>query len=171
MGRRSSPSDPPRRLTASERAYLDTLFQECYRKLYGVACRHLHELCADAVEDAVQETFLRACAGFQSMVQYDSAEAWLVRVCHHVAVDEARFLMRTRKLLDNLPEQAGHGGASGLQELLPADFPEEYADLLIRYYRDRNTTVELARDLGLAPAAVRKRLSRARQRLKEYLEP
>ena len=119
----------------------------------------------------MQETFLRACAGFQSMVQYDSAEAWLVRVCHHVAVDEARFLMRTRKLLDNLPEQAGHGGASGLQELLPADFPEEYADLLIRYYRDRNTTVEIARDLGLAPAAVRKRLSRARQRLKEYLEP
>ena len=114
----------------------------------------------------MQETFLRACAGFQSMVQYDSAEAWLVRVCHHVAVDEARFLMRTRKLLDNLPEQAGHGGASGLQELLPADFPEEYADLLIRYYRDRNTTVELARDMGLAPTAVRKRLSRARQRLR-----
>ena len=71
---------PRHELTLAERAYLEALFKESYRKLYSVAYRHLAGVCMDSVEDVIQETFLRACTNFHKMIQFDSPEAWLVEV-------------------------------------------------------------------------------------------
>ena len=51
-----------------------------------------------------------------------------------------------------------------------ASLDEKYRVPLMLYYMDGFTTEEIARSLGLTPAAVRKRISRARLMLKEQLE-
>ena len=162
---------PRHELTPAERAYLEALFKESYRKLYSVAYRHLAGVCMYSVEDVIQETFLRACTNFYKMIQFDSPEAWLVAVCHNVAVDEAKRCMRLREFVDSTDHTNGCAVPDSLDEILPHDTLPEERDLLVRYYVHHDSTEEIARDLKLKPAAVRQRLVRAREKLKKKLRP
>lgn len=154
-------------LSSAERAYIEALFDEYYDKLYRVAYRHLGRLCADCIDDVIQETFKRACENFRSLVSYDSAEAWLVSVCHHVAIDEVKYLCKIEELV--IETSISHSDNLGIDELLPASLSASNRDLLIRYYVYRNSANEIAVDLGQTPAAIRQKLSRIRKELRKKL--
>lgn len=154
-----------KKLSPAEKAYIDKLFDMSYDKLYRVAYRHLSKIGKDSIDDVIQETFRRACENFQSMASYDSAEAWVVNVCHYVAVDEVKRLCRIEEL-----KEESHPAASqdkGLDEILPNTLSASDRDLLDRYYVRRETANEIAHDLGEAPATIRQRLSRLRKELRK----
>ena len=154
-----------KKLSPAERAYIDALFEESYDTLYRVAYRHLSKIGRDSIDDVIQETFRRACEHFHSLAAYDSAEAWLVNVCHYVAVDEAKRLCRAGELDENAHAAPPREG--GLDEILPAAWSAADRDLLDRYYARRETAAEIAQDLGETPAAIRQRLSRLRKKLRK----
>lgn len=154
-------------LSLAEQAYIKALFDEHYDKLYRVAYRHLGRLCVDCIDDVIQETFKRACENFRSLASYDSAEAWLVNVCHHVAVDEVKYLCRMKELAMEI--QSSPSGSLGIDELLPPSLSEDNRDLLVRYYVYKYSANEIAADLKQKPAAIRQKLSRVRKELKKIL--
>lgn len=154
-------------LSLAEQAYIKALFDEHYDKLYRVAYRHLGRLCVDCIDDVIQETFKRACENFRSLASYDSAEAWLVNVCHHVAVDEVKYLCRVKELVTET--QTATSDNLGIDELLPSTLSEDNRDLLTRYYVYKYNANEIASDLGQTPAAIRQKLSRIRKELRKIL--
>lgn len=154
-------------LSLAEQAYIKELFDEHYDKLYRVAYRHLGRLCVDCIDDVIQETFKRACENFRSLASYDSAEAWLVNVCHHVAVDEVKYLCRVKELVTET--QTVTSDNLGIDELLPSTLSEDNKDLLTRYYVYKYNANEIASDLCQTPAAIRQKLSRIRKELRKIL--
>lgn len=154
-------------LSLAEQAYIEALFDEYYDKLYRVAYRHLGRLCVDCIDDVIQETFKRACENFRSLAAYDSAEAWLVNVCHHVAVDEVKYLCRVKELVTEI--QPSPSDSQGIDEVLPSSLSKDNRDLLVRYYVYKYNANEIASDLKQTPAAIRQKLSRIRKELRKIL--
>lgn len=156
-------------LTKAERAYILVLFDECYDKLYRVAYRHLSDICKDSIEDVIQETFRRACENFKKMSAYDSAEAWLVGTCHHIALDEVERCAHILELreadhkLDDIPVET-------LEQILPLGLSDEDRQMLTLYYVAGYKTKEIAEIMDLTPAATRKRLSRLKELLKKKIK-
>ena len=157
------------KLTKAERAYVGVLFTQSYKKLYRVAFQHLHSLCADSIEDVIQETFRRACENYQTMSPYDSPEAWLVMTCRNVALDEVKRCCRITELNEETVD-SDPSDQIGLDYILPADISPRDRDMLERYYVQGDTLQEIAIDVGEKPATIRKRICRLREQLKKKLE-
>lgn len=133
---------------------------------------------ADTAEDLTQETFLQAFRDLRrSTAAATNTAAWLMRL----ATDRAMDMYRRRRLIQWLPFLPDrHGGtaedtaeALARRDLVAAALrrltPEAAAILLLRD-AEGFTGPEIAAMLDLEHAAVRKRLSRAREAFRtEYL--
>jgi len=160
---------------------LDTLVREhsrlVYRIAYAVLRRH-HE-----AEDATQETFLRVLRYRSKLAAVDDAKAWLARIVWRVAVDRSRQHGRRREDsmddMENPVEVAGSEKPAdetvlGMQigavlERMIAALPEKLRQPLILSTIEEMSPREVAAALGMNEAAVRSRVFRARQILKEKL--
>lgn len=127
------------------------------------------------VDDAVQETFIRAWRHLDSFRGEGSFEGWLIRICRHCVIDIERREGRSRQLADANSRVVGRD-ASGP--------PDESGDLisvlqtLTRSHREVLTvcgvlgydyeSASLILDVPLG--TVRSRLHRARQALAAELE-
>lgn len=148
-----------------------------YRIAYSVLRQH-HE-----AEDATQETFLRVLRYSSKLAAVEDPKTWLARIAWRVAVDRVRKTRKQEFALDDsdkpLPElasgdasaeQAVEGGQLGvvLQKLIAA-LPEKLRAPLILSAIEEMSPGEVAATLGISEAAVRSRVFRARQLLKEKL--
>jgi len=144
---------------------------------------------ATQAEDLVQETYLRALAGWHSFRAGSDARRWLFTICHHAFL---RGLRREQRYvaapahdpaLDSLATAVAHGQAqaTGLlarverMDLQPAI--ERALGALAAHYRAAVVLVdveglayeEAAAVLGVAVGTVRSRLFRGRRVLQELL--
>lgn len=144
----------------------EALVREQEQRLYRAALSILGS--AQEAEDAVQDAFLT----FWEKAPADLRDpgAWLMRVL----VNRCRSHLRASWRRETLP----------LGEDLPAPQPEERELLeqlyalppmdraaLHLFYYEGFSTQEIARILKCRPGTVRSRLSRARERLRELLDP
>ena len=138
-----------------------------------------------ASEDIAQEAFIKAWANMRRLRNPSSFLPWLRQITRNLARDH----LRGRKA-----DQAGAGGADfdvvlatvadpapdhdeqlarQQEEAIVADLiddlPQDTREILLIYYREGQSSKQVAQLLGLQDAAVRKRLSRARQTLREDL--
>jgi RNA polymerase sigma-70 factor (ECF subfamily) len=149
-----------------------------YRIVYGVLRNH-HE-----AEDATQETFVRVVRYGQKLGKVEDHKSWLARIAWRVAVDRSRQHSRKREIpLENFDrpfeelassevgaEQAILGRQVGARlEKLMAALPEKLRAPLILSAIDEMSPREVAATLGINEAAVRSRVFRARQILREKL--
>ena len=126
---------------------------------------------ADA-QEAVAEAVCRAYERYGQLREKEKLPQWLLKI----TANEARRLCRRRARsvpLEALsaepaaPDRREEGGALWQAvETLPRDQREA---VVLFYYEDLSTG-EIARILGTTPGAVRVRLSRARERLRELLK-
>lgn len=150
---------------------------------HASVCAITTSILADPVagEDAAQETFL---IGWRKLHQLDDPErfpGWL----HQIARNTARMHRRSaRRRPDGVVAGAidaaepGPSADRALEEAetervlaqAVAELPEEVREVLVLYYREGRSTSEVASRLALSEAAVRKRLSRARETLKADVE-
>lgn len=161
---------------------LDELVRQHSRMVYriGYAVLRSHH---DA-EDATQETFMRVLRYGTKLTRVDDPKGWLARIAWRVAVDRSKHrglagevaLDDPRKPLpeiassDAAADEALHGRqASALVEKLIAALPAKLRDPLILSTLEEMTPREVAATLGINEAAVRSRIFRARQTLKEKL--
>ncbi len=149
-----------------------------YRIAYAVLRRH-HD-----AEDATQETFMRVLRYSSKLAAVENQKTWLARIAWRVAVDRSMQLGRTREIpLEDpekpLPEVAsaddpadetvqGAQVGSALERMVAA-LPEKLREPLILSTIEEMSPGEVAETLGINEAAVRSRVFRARQILREKL--
>lgn len=156
------------------------LYRSHSREVWAVA--YACTLDADLATDIAQETFLRLWREWEAGQRIENPRAWLLRVGRNLAKDDAKSAFRRNGTYE---PQVLTGFQS--RESLPLDkmvtrerrervraVLAELAEgdreiLTLRYALDYETTT-IAELLGINPAAVLMRLSRARQRLAERLK-
>jgi RNA polymerase sigma factor (sigma-70 family) len=136
-----------------------------------------------ASEDIAQEAFLSAWHHLPRLKNSSSFLPWLRQITRNLAHDHLRG-RRNRMLGGEAAELAIQHAADPdgcpLQQALDAErdavaadliseLPEESRETLLLYYREGQSSKQVAMLLGLSDAAVRKRLSRARQSVRDDL--
>jgi RNA polymerase sigma-70 factor (ECF subfamily) len=165
-----------------EKDLLENLVRQHSRLVYRIAyavLRSHHD-----AEDATQETFVRVLRYSQKLARVENHKTWLARIAWRVAVDRNRQQGRKREIpLDDpekpLPEVASsdaraddalHGAhVSDVLERMIAALPEKLRQPLILSTIEEMRPREVAATLGINEAAVRSRIFRARQILRERL--
>jgi RNA polymerase sigma-70 factor (ECF subfamily) len=161
---------------------LESLVRQHARLVYRIAyavLRHHHD-----AEDATQETFLRVLRYSRKLAGVEDHKTWLARIAWRVAIDRNRQLGRKREMPlydpeQPLPEVASSDAAadealqgaqvSDVLELMIASLPEKLRQPLILSTIEEMSPREVAATLGINEAAVRSRVFRARQILREKL--
>lgn len=122
-------------------------------------------------KDAVGEAVCRAFAALPQLRRRDSFKPWLMRICANAAYGILSRRQRTVSLEDCGVEPAVPPADSG-DSLWPLvqTLPDTLRAPVTLFYYDDLTTAEIAAVLNIREGAVRTRLTRGRQMLKELLE-
>ena len=113
--------------------------------------------------------------GFQKIRELHDATrfgAWLLQICRRRCADYLRDQQRQRARQSLAGEVKPPEDRSAQWQRLDrsiGQLSEKLREPLILYYLDGKDTQSVARILGITPAGVLTRLSRARQRLRELL--
>jgi len=161
---------------------LEDLVRQHSRLVYRIAYAALRS--HHDAEDATQETFLRVLRYSRKLATAEDPRTWLARIAWRVAVDRSKQRSRKREFpfeefespvvqvpSPNAPaDQAMHGSQVGaLLERLIAALPQKLREPLILSAIEEMSPREVAATLGINEAAVRSRVFRARQILKQKL--
>jgi RNA polymerase sigma-70 factor, ECF subfamily len=161
---------------------LEDLVRQHSRLVYRIAYAALRS--HHDAEDATQETFLRVLRYSRKLAAVENHKTWLARIAWRVAVDRSQQRGRRQEIPIEDPEtpvaevpsadapadQTMHGSQVGaLLERLIAVLPEKLREPLILSAIEEMAPSEVAATLGINEAAVRSRVFRARQILKEKL--
>jgi RNA polymerase sigma factor (sigma-70 family) len=136
-----------------------------------------------ASEDIAQEAFLNAWQHLERLHNPDSFLPWLRQIARNLARDHLRKYRD--QPLDGVNAElalamAADPGPQPMQKLLEdehesaaaeliAALPEDSRETLLLFYREGQSSQQVATLLGITDAAVRKRLSRARQLVRDDL--
>ena len=133
-------------------------------------------------EDIAQDAFLSAWQHLRKLNSPDSFLPWLRQITRNLARDHLRGLRRGPRPVDAdaAIAAAADPGPTPVQQLLDGErqhaaaelisgLPEDSREVLLLFYREGQSSQQVATLLGLSDAAVRKRLSRARQLVREDL--
>jgi RNA polymerase sigma-70 factor, ECF subfamily len=166
----------------SQDEVLEALVREHSRLVYRIAyavLRSHHD-----AEDATQETFMRVLRYSSKLATVENQKTWLARIAWRVAVDRSRQRGRAREFpledpdnsiaevasSDTPADESVHGAQVGVAlERMMAALPEKLRQPLILSTLEEMSPSEVAAILGINEAAVRSRVFRARQILREKL--
>ncbi|MFY9742843.1 MAG: RNA polymerase sigma factor [Candidatus Sulfotelmatobacter sp.] len=166
---------------APENEALENLVRQHSRLVYRIAYAALRSH-PDA-EDATQETFLRVLRYSHKLATVEDPKTWLARIAWRVAVDRSKRRGGQREVSIDDPERpeetsleapvdrAMQGSQVGARlERLIAALPEKLRQPLILSAVEEMSPREVAVTLGINEAAVRSRVFRARQILREKVQ-
>jgi RNA polymerase sigma-70 factor, ECF subfamily len=166
----------------SQNEVLEELVREHSRLVYRIAyamLRRHHD-----AEDVTQETFMRVLRYSSKLAGVKDHKTWLARIAWRVAVDRSRRLRRTREIpledpekpfkevatSDTPADETVHGNEfSAVLDKMIAALPGKLREPLILSTIKEMSPREVAETLGINEAAVRSRVFRARQILREKL--
>jgi RNA polymerase sigma-70 factor (ECF subfamily) len=166
----------------SQDAVLESLVREHSRLVYRIAYAALRS--HHDAEDAAQETFLRVLRYSHKLATVENHKTWLARIAWRVAIDRSQQRGRRREIALDDPERpvgetasselSAHEAMQGSQvgqllERLVAALPEKLRQPLILSTVEEMSPREVAATLGINEAAVRSRVFRARQILREKI--
>jgi RNA polymerase sigma-70 factor (ECF subfamily) len=175
-----SRNDPARReLVRAEDEQLELTVREHARLVYRVAYSVLRD--HHDAEDATQETFLRVLRYRRKMAGIADPRNWLARIAWRVAVERRRkaadvsldeqdeAVQQIRSSLGGADEVLLNAEMKGFLQTLIAALPTKLRDPLTLSTVEEMSPSDIADVLGIGEAAVRSRLFRARQILRERL--
>jgi RNA polymerase sigma factor (sigma-70 family) len=165
-----------------EEAALEALVREYARLVYRIAYAVLR--CHHDAEDTTQETFIRVLRYRDKLGRVEDQKSWLARIAWRVATDRSRQSRRKREVdvedpaipfaqiatADVPADEAMHGAqiSAALEKLIVA-LPAKLREPLILSTIEEMSPREVAATLEINEAAVRSRIFRARQILKEKM--
>ncbi len=173
--------DAEPRTLATTNEILESLVREHSRLVYRISyavLRSHHD-----AEDATQETFMRVLRYSAKLRAVEDPQTWLARIAWRVALDRSKRHGRTREIaLDDAEtsvdvassetsaDDTVHGAQVGRElEKLIAALPSKLREPLVLSTIEEMSPREVAETLRINEAAVRSRIFRARQILKEKL--
>lgn len=125
---------------------------------------------ASDAQDVVQETFIKYLYKTSGFRDNEHKKAWLIKVATNRCRDILRFRSRHQMInIDEINEFKAEESDSGiLDELL--SLPEKFRLVLFLYYVEEYSINDIAGIIGKTPSAVKMRLKKGRQLLKEAYE-
>jgi RNA polymerase sigma factor (sigma-70 family) len=162
----------------SQDEMLEALVREHSRLVYRIAYAVLRR------HHATQETFMRVLRYSSKLAAVENQKTWLARIAWRVAVDRSRQRGRTREIpledpdnpiaevpsSDAPADETVQGAQVGVAlERMMAALPDKLREPLILSALQEMLPREVATTLGINEAAVRSRVFRARQILREKL--
>ena len=142
--------------------YLDTVYRLAYARTRS----------RQDAEDVSQEVMLKLCRNADRIESESHLKHWLIRVTVNECANLFRspWRRRTLPLEEGMLREADDAPAPNdrLDAALEKLKPNQRTVIHLFYYEDMSTE-EIARALGVRPAAVRERLHRARKKLKQLL--
>ena len=166
----------------SQDEVLEDLVRQHSRLVYRIAYAALRS--HHDAEDATQETFLRVLRYGRKLASVENPKTWLARIAWRVAVERSQRRGRRREIPIDNPEwvlaevpssdvpadEVMQGSQFGAQlERLIAALPEKLRQPLILSALEEMSPRDVAATLSINEAAVRSRIFRARQILKEKM--
>ncbi len=169
------------RLRHGDAAAFDAVHDRYRSRIFGFLVRLTKNRTLS--EDLVQEAFLRLARSAPDLASDTNLRAWLFCVARNLAVDHQRWALLDFDRLFELslwPRLVSDAAASPLDLAQASETQLRLEDALSELSAEHREVVllvcvegmepsEAAGVLGLAPATLRKRLSRARERLSEAL--
>ena len=143
--------------------YGEMLFRLCFSMLRS----------REDAEDAVQDVFLKYYTDPKPFNDSEHEKAWFIRVTSNYCKDVMRKrTVRTAVGLDEIAELEDFGIEDEGSEVLNSIFalPEKYRSVFVLHYLEEMSVADIALSLGLGQSAVKMRLSRGREILKEKLD-
>jgi len=143
-----------------------------YRHARGMGLDH------DTSADLVQESFIRAWDRLDDCRDGANYRSWLFRICRNLCLDELRNVRRQTVPISDLSEDTdglgdprGESGdlALALRAALES-LPEALREAFLLKHDAGYTYEEIADIAEASPSAVKMRVHRARQALREFLE-
>ena len=124
----------------------------------------------DDALDAVQESFLRYMTKAPDFNDSEHEKAWLIRVATNICKDMLRWRKHSNFL--SLDEIRNIGTSEDNAQILGllVSLEEKYRIILHLFYVEGYKTDEISAMLGISSSAVRKRLQRGRDILRELYE-
>lgn len=154
---------------------VEKLYKEMYPVLYVYAMRILKD--SDMAEEAVQDAFCIACAKRDEFLSSENPQGWVMITLKYVMQNMLRNQAKSKKLasqyFNELKDECTVAGPPELMsvDLLFNDVSEsEDFQLLKRIALDQYTIAELSQELGISVEACKKRVQRARKRLRQRLK-
>lgn len=128
-------------------------------------------------EDAVQETFLRAYRSAHQLRDENRLWLWLKQIANNVLMDALKRGRRSSAIavdpeeMEKIEARDKAGPHFTLQEIaeIIEGLPETYRETAIYFYLQEWPYSKIAETLGIEPATVRQRISRANRLLRESL--
>lgn len=131
-------------------------------------------------EEVAQDTFVQAWLGLGGLREPEKLKAWLAGIARNLIKSDRRSRARARE--QPLPEATDPAspGPSPLVQLLDderqalvwralEDVPETYREPLVLFYREDRSVERVAEALDLSTDAVKQRLARGRQMLRDQV--
>ena len=157
------------------------LYDRYYSPVRAFLASRLHD--QTAAEDLAQETFAKVHVSLQELREPEKAKAWIFRIAHNLYVDRVRASLREQPTTldggeeERLEDPSGETfvGEIERQEMSQcvrdkiATLPEPLRTVVVLFDQEEFSHQEIAEVLGLSVGAVKVRLHRARQALKEIL--
>ena len=122
---------------------------------------------AALAEDAVQEAFIKYMQKAPRFESTDHEKAWLITVATNRCRDMLRFRSRHPVVdMDEIYEYTKETSDSGILDALMT-LPDKYRIVLILYYVEEFNSKEIAKIVGRSTSAVKMRLAKGRELLRE----
>lgn len=174
MGMAGMHSAPPQEWNSREEA-LDYLMRRYGGMVLKLAYYHIRD--RYLAEDIMQDTFCRVYQKMDDFRRESSYYTWIFRIAVNLCKDYRKSAYRRRVFLKDVREK-DHADDARLFEAVEGgevfakvmDLPEKYRTVTALYYFEDMTTEKIAQILGIGENAVRTRLCRAREKLRESLE-
>jgi len=168
--------DDRKLINAIRREGDEDAFRRLYRRhtprLLAFSSRFLGFAVVDEAEDAVQETWIRACRGLDRFRGDAAFPTWLTGIARNVCRDRLRRLARERtEPIENAPLRCPAGAPLvriDLERAVAALSAEEREAVLLHDMEGWKHR-EIAGELGITEGTSRSRLSRARARIRSLL--
>jgi RNA polymerase sigma factor (sigma-70 family) len=143
----------------------------------------IYSVCGDLhrSEDLAQETFLSAWKSLSGMNDPEKLAPWLCQIARRKAIDFQRSNLREKNRLSHLfPVLTAGESTSPPQEALAneerellwrilTELPQRYRETMVLYYRQEQSTSAVALATGITEDAVRQRLTRGREMLRDQM--
>jgi RNA polymerase sigma-70 factor (ECF subfamily) len=162
-------------------------FRLLYRRYQQRVRSTLYQLCGgEALDDLVQDVFLRAWKGLPQLRQASQFSTWLYRICWNVASDQRRQFAQQRSFNSKLRagtetlslQDSKHSQALDLMEMHYQDIIQrglqqlsfDHRAVLVLHDLEDLPQKEIAQILGIALGTVKSRLFHARISLRQYIQ-
>lgn len=153
-------------MNSSSEKYIENAVNRYSDTVFRVAFQYTRDR-SDA-EDIVQEVFMRLFKR-SPITDENGLKAWLIRVAINKGKDFIRAQKRRREAVFNCVSPIRPDSHGEVFDAL-AQLPEQDRNALYLHYYEGYTAREIAGIIGGSERAVTKRICRAREKLKNYLE-